>query len=313
MFQSILVPLDGSTFGEHALPLAMALARRSKAELKLLHVHAPLKSVYLEGAAFIDESIESDIKASQRAYLEVVAERVGQVCDTKIVPKLLDGEIAEAIAEEAMQGGTDLVVMTTHGKSALGRFWLGSTTDELVRHLPMPLLIVRPQEVTPDLTIEPSLKHILIALDGSEHSEAIIESATKLGQLMESDYTLVRIIKPVMPVNAPVEATTAVQAFQAVVDRVEGIQKQLAEEASKYLESVAGRLRASGLQVNTRVDLDDQPASAIIKEGERDDVDMIAIETHARRGFSRLFLGSVADKVLRGATVPVLIHRPQEK
>ncbi len=313
MFQSVLVPLDGSTFGEHALPLAMAIARRAKAELKLLHVHAPLKSVYLEGAAFIDDSVENDIKESQRAYLEVVAERVQEACDTKVVPKLIDGEIGEAIAEEACQGGTDLVVMTTHGKSALGRFWLGSTTDELVRHLPMPLLIVRPQEEIPDLTKEPPLKHIVIALDGSEHSEAIIESATKVGKLMDSDYTLVRIIKPVLPVNAPVEATTAVQAFQAVVERVEGIQQQLADEAMKYLEAVAERLRASGLQVKTRVDLDDQPASAIIQEGERDDVDMIAIETHARRGLSRLFLGSVADKVLRGATVPVLIHRPKEK
>ena len=70
------------------------------------------------------------------------------------------------------------------------------------------------------------------------------------------------------------------------------------------------QLRARGLQVQTKVDVAEQPASAILEDAETVPTDIIAIETHGRGGLSRLFLGSVADKVVRGAHVPVLLHRP---
>lgn len=313
MYKSILVPLDGSTFGEHALPLAISIARRAGAGLILLHVHAPLKAVYLEGAAFLDESIEDDIKEQQKAYLEMVAGRVKAVCSVPVETKLVEGEIGASVATEASLNGVDLVIMTTHGRGMLGRFWLGSVADELVRNLPMPLILIRPHDETPDLAKEPDLKHIAIPLDGTELAEQIIEPAVALGRLMESDYTLVRIVKPVMAVDAPVEVSTASQAFQSVLSRVEAIQSQLQQEALDYLEKVAGRLRNMGLNVQTRVDLEHQPGVAIIHESERSDVDLIAMETHGRRGFSRLFLGSVADKVIRGSSKPVMLHRPVHK
>ena len=61
----------------------------------------------------------------------------------------------------------DLVVMTTHGRGPIARFWLGSIADELVRVLPMPLLLLRPPEMLPDFTVEPPLNNILIPLDSS--------------------------------------------------------------------------------------------------------------------------------------------------
>lgn len=310
MYKSILVPLDGSTFGEHALPLALSLARRAGASLTLLHVHTPLKAVYLEGAAFLDESVEADIKAQQREYLRLAAERLQSVAAVPVEIRLVEGEVAASIAAEAAAHGIDLVVMTTHGRGALGRFWLGSTTDELVRHLPMPILLARPHEQTPDLTREPGLKHILIALDGTTLAEQIIEPAVAIGELTDADYTLIRVVRPVIALDAPVEAVAATQTFQTMLSKVEAIQAQLQAEARQYLESVAERLRQRGLNVQTRVDVEQQPGVAIIEESRRPDVELIALETHGRRGLSRLFIGSVADKVIRGANVPVLVHRP---
>lgn len=311
MFKSILVPLDGSTFGEHALPLALTLAKSAKAKLTLLHVHAPLKAVYLEGAAFLDESIEDDIKKQQQTYLQMVKDRLQDIAECEIETRLAEGEIASTIASQASAHGNDLVIMTTHGRGTMGRFWLGSVADELIRQVPMPLLLVRPHEDKVDLSKGAEIKHILISLDGSDLAEHIIEPAISMGEMLGADYTLVRIIKPVMPLDAPVEAATATQAVQAILQKVDAIQQQLQDEAKQYLEKIAEKLRKRGLSVTTRVDVEDQPGLAIVKESQRPDVDMVALETHGRSGLSRLFLGSTADKVVRGVDVPVLLHRPE--
>src|SRR3712207_6268837 len=234
MYRSILVPLDGSTFGEHALPLAVSIARRAGATLNLVHVHAPLKSVYLEGAAFLDDSLEADIKAQQQDYLQGVAGRVQSIAPgLAVATKLVVGDVASSLASEAVNQGANLVVMTTHGRGPLGRFWLGSVADQLIGHLPMPLLRIRPHEATVDLNREPPIRHILISLDSTPFAEKILEPAVELGRLMEADVTLVRIIKPVIPADYPVEVSTATQAVQAVLQRVENIQTRLQEEARK--------------------------------------------------------------------------------
>src|SRR5438067_676921 len=113
--------------------------------------------------------------------------------------------------------GADLVVMTTHGRGPLGRLWLGSVADALVRDLAMPLLLVRPQETAPDFKREPLLKHLLLPLDGSPLAEQMLEPAVALGTLMEADYTLLRVIKPVVPIDDRLEGTSAAQLAQSLL------------------------------------------------------------------------------------------------
>jgi nucleotide-binding universal stress UspA family protein len=144
MYRSILVPLDGSAFGEHALPLALSIARRARTELLLLHVHAPLAAVYAEGAGYIDSQLEHEIKQREQAYLDGVARRLQGPADVGVRTLLREGEVAATVRATAEGTGAGLVVMTTHGHGALARFWLGSVADKVIRDLPMPLLLVRP-------------------------------------------------------------------------------------------------------------------------------------------------------------------------
>jgi nucleotide-binding universal stress UspA family protein len=309
MYKQILVPLDGSPFGEHALPWALKIARRSGAAVTLLYVYTPLAAVYMEGAVLMDETLETDIKAQMQHYLDAVLSRVRSAQPgVKVSAQLVEGDVAPAIIREAA-GRADLVVMTTHGRGPLGRFWLGSVADELVRELQTPLLLVRPNQQPAVLTAEPELKHILIPLDGSHLAEFIIKPALELGSLTGADYTLARMIRPVLPYETPGEVTAMSAAVKSVLDRVEEVQAALTKEAEEYLSRVAARLRAEGNRVETRVDLDQQPAHAIIHDAEEKGISLIALETHGRKGLSRLFLGSVADKVIRGAKTPVLVHR----
>lgn len=310
MYRNILVPLDGSTLGEHALPLALGLARRAGASLRLLHVCAPPAFVYPEGAFVFDAALEQDLKDHQRGYLNDLARQLGIVAPVPVQVDLLDGPVAATVRATASATGADLVVMTTHGRGMMARFWLGSVADELVRDSSVPLLLVRPGEGRPHLDQEPPLKRILLPLDGTPLAEQMLEPAAALGALTGAAFTLLRVVSPVMPLHYDVEGTPFGQRIQAMVAQIEKLQAEVSKEALGYLDGVAEKLRGRGLQVETRVIVDHYPAKAILAEGAASAANLIALETHGRRGVKRLFLGSVADKIIRGAAVPVLVHRP---
>jgi nucleotide-binding universal stress UspA family protein len=309
MIRSILVPLDGSTFGEHALPLATSLARRAGATLYLAHVHQVVPPATIAGVAVMD-TLDLHLRQDEQAYLADVARRLTDNGPIQVHHSLLDGEVVSALRANAALVEADLVVMSTHGRGALGRFWLGSVADQLVRDLPRPVLLVRPHEGKPDLHREPDLGHILLPLDGTPEGEKILEPALGLGKLFDASYTLVRVIKPALRANYLPDGSSVQALSHSILTEVQMLQKHLHDEAAGYLEGVAGRLRERGFGVQTRVIVDEQPAVGILLEAQIRQAGLIAMETHGRSGLSRLFLGSVADKVVRGGMVPVLLNRP---
>ena len=84
---------------------------------------------------------------------------------------------------------------------------------------------------------------------------------------------------------------------------------QLRVDAQVYLEGVAAHLAAQAQTVRTQVVVAPYAAVAILEEAQEGAIDLIAMATHGRRGLARVLVGSVADKVLRGATTPVLLYR----
>lgn len=309
MIRSILVPLNGSTFGEHALPLAMSMARRMGASLNLIHVHSLLDATYAELQVF-DNTLDQELRNKEREYLHAIQKVVQDRLSVPVTIRNVDGDIAAVIREQAESLQADWVVMTTHGRGPMGRFWLGSVTDELVRTVPMSLIAVHPQEQPPDLAKDHGIQHLLIPLDGTPLAEQILEPALTLGRAMQADYTLLRVVTPVYPVTLPAEPAIFGSVATDIMERVEKTHADLKREAGQYLEKVAQRLRGEGLKVQTRVVVEDQPGVAIL-ECAKAPIDMIAIETHGRGGLSRLLLGSVADKVIRGSKLPILVHKPK--
>jgi nucleotide-binding universal stress UspA family protein len=154
------------------------------------------------------------------------------------------------------------------------------------------------------------VRHILLPLDGTPLAEQMIEPAVTLGQLMGADYTLLRVIKPMMPVDYDASIAQLPQPTVVVCEQIHKVHEQVRQEAETYLARVAAGLRERSLRVETRVAIEQQPAVAILQKAQALNIDLIALATHGRRGLSRLLLGSVADKVLRGGTLPMLVQRP---
>jgi nucleotide-binding universal stress UspA family protein len=196
--------------------------------------------------------------------------------------------------------------MTTHGRGPLSRFWLGSVADALVRSLTVPILLVRPTSEPADLTRDVVMRQILIPLDGSRHAEAILGPALEIGQIMGAAFTLLRVVEPIPVLGYDVFGYAPAGPDVALLDKLQ-------EEANQYLNNVASRLQKPGLHVRTLVQMNPSPAGAILAASDPQLQDLVALETHGRGGPSRMLLGSVADKVIRGAVGPVLVHRSKER
>ena len=308
MTRSILVPLDGSTFGEHALPVAMSLARRMMAPLHLIHVHSLLDATYAELQVF-DNTLDQELRNKEREYLQSIQKQAQDRLSVPVTIHNVDGDIPTVIREQAESLHAGWIVMTTHARGAMGRFWLGSNTDELIRHAAIPVVAVHPSDKPPDLASETAINHILIPLDGTSWAEQILVPASELGKAMKAEFTLLRVVTPVYPITLPAEPAIFGSVATGVMERVDQMHADLKKEAGEYLDKVAARLRGDGLTVHTKLAIDEQPGVAILANA-KPPIDMIAIETHGRGGLTRMLLGSVADKVIRGSTLPTLVHRP---
>lgn len=304
MFQSIVVPLDGSVFGEHALPLALTMARRAKTPIKVTHVHEPLAVIYAEAMVGQESSLDPAIRARESAYMTDVVERLRAASDVPVSSVMLEGSVADALHEHVLASKADLMVMTTHGRGPLRRFWLGSVLDQMVRRTSIPILVTHPTEKKPDFKLDVQLSEMLIPLDGSPVAESILEPAMALAEVFRSNFNLLRIVGDALPAGF----------LPAIAEGLgEDRLGQLQEEAQVYLDRVAERFKGKGAKVRTIVRIGFQPAADILTEADLLTHGMTALSTHARRGLSRILLGSVADKVLRGSSHPVLVYRPNVK
>lgn len=316
MYSTIIVPLDGSPFAELALPIAARLARRHGAALHLVAAHSSfVRPLEITGAPVYDSAFDDERRRELGDYLAGVADRLRaeQGTQAKITHRLLNaGGAAQAISEEAGQRDADLIVMTTHGRGGFARVWLGSVATELVRSSPTPILLVRVPEDgprTPAVDVA-GLSHVLVPVDGSPLAEAAVDHALALVQPAGARCTLLRVVRTADTL-LPYDQTFWTPSEQEIMDE----QREIAE---RYVRELADRVRArsagggEGGTVDAVVVLEPDPARAILRAAADGGVDLLALSTHARSGVTRAFLGSVTDKVVRGAEVPVLVVRPRE-
>lgn len=293
--RSILVPLDGSDFSEQALPVAIALARRAGASLRLIHVYQPLNG-YPGEIPPLEDSGDIDTRDYLWHYLESFAQK-SRDAGVETRRDLLSGGAVAGITAALHSGGEDLIVMTTHGRGGLARTWLGSTADGLVRQARVPVLLLRPAGEGVDPQAEPIWRRVLVPLDGSTLSERIMPPAVDLAKLLGARVTLTTVVHPAETAGAA-QARESAERKQLRIDPAHG-----------YLEDIACQIRGQ-VAIDTHVHEHGSAAPGILAAAAEVGADLIAMATHGRSGLTRLLLGSVADKVLRATTLPILLHRP---
>ncbi|HEX6965012.1 MAG TPA: universal stress protein [Gemmatimonadaceae bacterium] len=311
--RSILVPLDGSELAEQALAPAIALARASDAELHLTHVFVTYAARReMPGTEEMQVAIERQLEREANSYLHSVTERVAAELPDQVYaepihtrplasPYSETAVIVESLRRLARRLHPDLMVMATHARGGVSRAWLGSVADALVRRGTVPILLVRPRDERTAAASAP-FRHILVPLDGSTVAEEALPLAQTLAALAETQLTLLRVIVPRRAIARPAPVTRISAAYVAEQET----------QAREYLTSVRARVETQGACIDTVSVIADHPARAILDYAVDHDVDLIAMSTHGLGGVKRFMIGSVADKVLRGAPMLVLLTKPAQ-
>ena len=305
MFRSILIPLDGSQFSEVALPLGARLARSAEARLRLVTVYEP--AVVPAAVTEIPLTFASDDKgreADVKAYLAEAAHRLGPVGDQPVDYEVHHGNPGPAIVKAVQRSRPDLIVMSTHGRGTLSRFWLGSVADYVIRHTSVPVLLVKPSEGSALSTTAQPITSILVPMDLSEGPLAILDPVSAIAGLTKSRITLFHVIEPV------VSAADFIESSSSHATPMSRLIETKRAEAQRKLEIIADRLRSKGYSVATKVDVGLSPAREIVNQTASGRHDLVAFTTHGAGGVERLLLGSVADAVIRASLQPVLVLRP---
>ena len=292
MFKNIMLPVDGSHFSELALPLAVRIARKSDARLHIVRVHVPAVPT---AEAVVSDNYDELVRDWERDALGVAGARAAEA-GVHTTTELLEGPIVAALQTYIEAAAIELVVMTTHGRSGIKRAVLGSVAEQCVRKTEIPILLIHPRSeddtVATDLT---AMKRILVPLDGSPESEAVLPHVLGLARLSGAALVLARIAA------APfdIAVTIGPEALQDYLQRIR-------EEAEAYLEGVQKSMPGD-LQVDRTALIADRAPEGIMRAAQEQDADMIAMATHGRSGWARIAVGSVAETVLHKSTTPVLL------
>ncbi len=299
---SILVPLDGSSFAEQALPLAARLARASSASLRLALVHTPT-TAWDPGIEFrlFDPEMELQVRERESGYLEKVARDLSGGNGLHVECALLNGPVAPALEDYITRTGTDLVIMTSHGRGGVERLVMGNVADQLVRRVTAPVIVLRPSDQEVDDSMP---RRILVTLDGSLLSESVLDEAAALARILRADILLTMVVQPA-PVLLP--------PFAWPPEALSRSPEERELDARRYLERIKQQLRSQGLGVQSRVRTARKVGREILRIARQEECSMIAMATHGVSGLDRLMLGSIADQVVRHAEVPVLLVRPRDE
>lgn len=149
MFQRVVVALDGSALGETVLPVVRKLLEEGSAQVWLVHAVAP-EAEWVWGTAALGQPIALpppppvDYPSLARTYLDRVAASLA--AGERVQWSVHEGEPAAVIVRVAEETDAQLIAMSTHGRTGLGRLLLGSVADQVLRNSTRPVLLIRPDE-----------------------------------------------------------------------------------------------------------------------------------------------------------------------
>lgn len=297
MFQikKVLITTDFSEAAHHAMPHAIEFARRYGAELTVLHV----RTLYSDDPANLEYQFldEESYGKSLQSNLEEASQPIGKSVrfNTSIVRNISP---AAGIVEYSQENGIDLIVMGTHGRSALGHFFLGSVAEKVVRHADCPVLTVGKKD---DYIDRPAHQRILSAFDFSEHSiqaaRNALDISRKFGAQLVVFYALEQEVHPAF--------------FATWKLSVEHHMDEITSNVKKALTEALGEKALKGVEIEVRIG-NDRSDREIRRYCREKDVDLIIMGTHGLSGLDRALLGSTTERVVRIAPCPVLtFHLPE--
>jgi nucleotide-binding universal stress UspA family protein len=297
MYDTIVIPVDGSTHSKRAAEHGLGLARRFDATAHLL------TAVDIQAAAGpfnvggVDEEFIKRLEDDGRDILEEVQADLDTE-DLALRIAVARGSPAQAIREYADENDAALLVLGTQGRTGLERYVVGSVAERVVRTAEQPVLTVRAAEEQ-DERAATGYDEILVATDGSDHAATAVDHAIEIAGQYDARVHAVNVVDVARIAHSP-NVTVPVDLVETFVSAGEDT-----------TSDVANRVREAGLDATTAV-RKGSPRDELLAYADENDIDLVVMGSAGRTGIDRYLLGSTAEGVLRRATVPVFTVRAEE-
>lgn len=283
MYENILLPFDGSEGAAEVLHHASEIAHWADATIHVLYVADTTRDsvTVVEG-----ETVDVLVRQGEDVVDEAAKtlDTLGVSYDTDVV----QGNPAPTIVEYAERYDQDLVVMPSHGREGMSRYLIGSVSEKVVRLSSVPVLTVRMQ---PDEKLTFPYENVLIPTDGST---AATYAAGHLVELAASLDATVHVLSVVDDTALGLDVRSTISG------------KENEEAATDAVETVVSEAESRGVTNTVRHIEHGTPVEEILECIESNDVHVVGMGTTGRRGTDRILLGSVAEKTVRSAPVPVM-------
>ena len=257
------------------------LTRAGKLKVRLVAVVDDKQSIF---SALADDLRERE-RNTLTAYLDAKAKDLaGAVASVETI--VATGAPASLILDEGDRSSADLLIISTHARSGLERWHLGSVADKVIRGTSCNTLVIGPEvsEATA------AIRSILVPLDGSKHAEEALDVARRLAEGLGAQLQLLTAVPPV------ILATPYNDLRQQMLD-------ESVAEANRYLTGVKGRVGEAKTSVVTG-----PPVQSVLEFIRENSIDLVVMTSHGQGGISRAVLGSVTDRLLGGRAPVLVVH-----
>jgi nucleotide-binding universal stress UspA family protein len=299
MFQHLLVPLDGSSLAEAALPVAAALAAALDARVTLIHIIEERPPSTVHGERHLGDSAEAT------AYLEAVrrqafAPEAAVTLHVHIAPT---EDVAQGIVAHQAELGPDLIVLCTHGRGGLRRLLVGSIAQQVVGAGRTPVLLVRP-EARPETF---PYQTVLVPVDGDSRHEPGLAVGAELAGRLGATLRLLSVIPT--PSTLAGRSATLDRFLPASNRRVLAVAE---EERRAYLGHLAKQWHQKGVKIDAEVRRG-EVAGVIADAADAAIASLVVLATHGRAGTKAFWSDSTAARVQAQTTRPLLLVPLSEK
>lgn len=294
MFQTVLVPLDGSRLAEAALGHAAAVAHAFHSRLQLVRV-VPMRQ--RAGSTPLDVIDRRLAQVEARSYLDALATELssrGMAVDVAVT----EGQPADRILEIMRADPPDLVILTTHGAGGSSEFRVSGTASKMISLAGTSVLLV---PTTTDTPVATGYQRVLVATDCSRESDCALTVGAELARVANAELVLLHVVA----VPETMDRMPLGWEHRELVERLVAMNRHAAET---WLEEAKARLvGGSDLRVRTRVAVAPGVAQAVAEVAEGERPDLVVLAAQGKSGGTRWLYGAVATQTLAEARRPLLI------
>ncbi len=274
MLRRILLTLDVSENAEKALPWAKQYAAREIAEVILLRV--------VDGT-YLDRNEQAEVLQEARDYLQRIERELnysGGPCRTLVA----QGNPARAIARTAALERCNLIITSTRGGSDVKRWVIGGVTEQVLHLSSVPVLIIRSRTILPR---QGHVRRVIVPVDGSKLAEAAVSWRSRLAKVLKAKVVFLQVY----PAGRPGLGGRQQKNFQALNERM-----------TRLCRGLNGKGQRAAFNVQRG-----DAAERILAFADQND--LVVTTTHGSGGFKRWVFGSVAEKLVHDASIPVLVYK----